>query len=263
MIVLRNDGRTYDQVRPISITYDPFGHADASVLFEIGQTKVLACITLQDQVPRFLKGSGIGWLTAEYAMLPASTRIRTPREATTQKRSHRSVEISRLIGRSFRSVVDLDLIGERTIMIDCEVLQADGGTRAACISAASLALDVAQDRWLKSGKIKKSFIKESIAAISVGVVRDQLYLDLCQEEDNQASVDFNFVLTRSGDIVEIQGTSEKKPMSWEDFEQVKKLALCGIDQVFTTNLKGHGHEKTFSSRNTADLLGANKSRDEA
>ncbi|MBU1007529.1 ribonuclease PH [Candidatus Dependentiae bacterium] len=232
MIVLRNDGRTFDQVRPISITYDLFGYADASILFEIGQTKVLVSAMLQSSGPHFLRGRGTGWLTAEYAMLPSATRTRTFRESSAQKRSNRSIEISRLIGRSLRSVVDLDCLGERAITVDCDVLQADGGTRSACITAASLVLNMAQSRWLQDGVIKKSFLKSSIAAISVGVVCDQLYLDISQEEDNRASVDFNFVLTELGDIVEIQGTSEKSPMSWEDFEQVKKLALSGIEQLF-------------------------------
>jgi len=232
MIALRNDGRACDHVRPISITYDLFGYATASLLFEIGQTKVLVGISLQNKVPLFLKGKGRGWLTAEYAMLPAATRTRVARESSLQKRNARSVEISRFIGRSLRSVVDLSPIGERTIIVDCDVLQADGGTRVACITAASLALDVAQDRWLQDGTITKPWIKDFLVAVSVGIIGGQLYIDLSQEEDNRADADFNFVLTKQGDIVEIQGTSEKAPISWENFDQLKRLALHGTEQIY-------------------------------
>lgn len=232
MIALRNDGRTCDQVRPLVITYDPFGYADASVLLEMGGTKVLASINLQNGVPQFLKGTNRGWLTAEYAMLPSSTRGRTMRESSQQRRNARSLEISRLIGRSLRCAVDLSSLGERTIYIDCDVLQADGGTRTASITAASLALEIAVERWLQSGQIKKNILIESIAAISVGIVSGRIYLDLAQYEDNVAEVDFNFVLTRSGKVIEIQGTSEKKPLSWENFDQVKQYALQGVETLF-------------------------------
>lgn len=232
MVIHRDDGRTFDQIRPAKVTHDPFGYADASVLFEMGRTKILASVSLVDSVPRFLKGTGKGWLTAEYAMLPTSTQTRTPRESTRQFKNGRSVEISRLIGRSLRSVVNLDMIGERTITIDCDVLQADGGTRVASITAASLALALAEERWLDEGLIRKPFIREAIAAISVGMVRGQLYLDLSQSEDNNADADFNFVLTQRGDVIEIQGTSEKAPISWENFARLKELALLGVEQLF-------------------------------
>jgi len=201
-------------------------------LFELGNTKVMVSISLQDKVPKFLKGGGKGWLTAEYAMLPSATKTRTRRESTLGQRNSRSVEISRLIGRCLRCVVNLDGFGERTIVVDCDVLQADGGTRVASITAASLLLEVAQQRWLEAGIIKKNILKQQIAAISVGVLRDHVYLDLAQNEDSSADADFNFILTKSGDVVEVQGTSEQKPTSWENFEILKKTALSGVEQLF-------------------------------
>lgn len=232
MLVLRNDGRSFDQIRPVTISYDAFGYADSSVLFEIGQTKVFASISLQKGVPHFMKGTNSGWLTAEFAMSTFSTRERTARESTQNRLNSRSVEISRLIGRSLRSVVDVSQLGERTIFVDCDVLQADGGTRVASITAASLALFAAESRWLKSGLITSKIIKEPIAALSVGVLNGQVFLDLSQDEDNEADADFNFIMTKSGKIVEIQGTSEKVPLSWENFAQVKKYALEGVAQLF-------------------------------
>lgn len=231
--MLRDDGRSHDQIRPITIKYDPFGYGVASVLFEQGNTKVFASVSISDSVPHFLKGRGKGWLTAEYAMLPASTRSRILRESSSSNRNSRSVEISRLIGRSLRAVVDLNILGERTITIDCDILQADGGTRCAAISAASLALRIAQRRWIKSGVLKKGkILKDEIAAISVGILKEKLLLDLSQSEDNSTKADFNFVLTRSGKIVEIQGTSEQEPMPWENFNKMKDLALKGVQDIF-------------------------------
>lgn len=232
MIEIRNDGRTYNQVRPINIQIDVFGYADVSVLFEQGGTKVLVGVTLQDGVPFFLKGSNSGWLTAEYALLPISTRGRSQRDSRQSNPSSRSLEISRLIGRCLRSGVDLSAIGERTIMVDCDVLQADGGTRCACISAASLALKIAVNRWMSEGAIRRQFVLESIAGISVGIVNGSACLDLSESEDNETDADFNFVLTRSGNIVEIQGTSEKSPISWENFAGLRNFALHGVEEVF-------------------------------
>jgi len=228
----QNHGRRYNQVRPISIQYDALGYADASVLFQIGQTKVLASVTLQDGVPHFLRGQRTGWLTAEYSMLPCATQKRTNRESTQHYRNSRSVEISRLIGRSLRTIVDVSGIGERTIIIDCDVLQADGGTRVASITAASLALDLASKRWLNAGIVEESVVQESVAAVSVGVVDDDHILDLSFEQDSQAEADFNFVLTESGKLIEVQGTAEQTPLSWQDFESLKKLAVEGVEQIF-------------------------------
>lgn len=237
MVMNRDDGRAYDQVRPIKLTYNKFGYADSSLLFELGRTKVLVSVSIQNGVPFFLKGRDKGWLTAEYAMLPCATLKRNVRESCLRQRNSRSVEISRLIGRSLRAVTNLDSIGERTIIIDCDVLQADGSTRVACITGASIALELAMNRWLKNGTIKSVFVKESIAAISVGIVNGNMYLDLSQYEDNFADADFNFILTKSGSIIEIQGTAEKRPISWEDFEQFKKFALVGVKNIFDVKEK--------------------------
>lgn len=234
---LRNDGRAFNEVRPLALIYDAFGFADASVLLSLGKTKVLVSVMMHNGVPPFLKGKGVGWLTAEYAMLPAATRIRGTRSSSLSQPNSRSVEISRLVGRSLRSVVDLSNFGERTITIDCDVLQADGGTRAACITAASFALRCAMDRWMKAGSIKEEFIKENLGAISVGIVDGELFLDLAQDEDNKAEADFNFVLTASGKIVEIQGTAEKNPMDWELFEQARLLAMEGVNNLFVASKK--------------------------
>jgi ribonuclease PH len=225
-------GRAYDQVRPITVTYDVLEYAAASVLFEQGRTKVLCAVTLQNSVPPFLKGKKTGWLTAEYAMLPAATQVRKERDSLS-KPNGRSIEISRLIGRVLRSVVDLDLLGERTIVIDCDVLQADGSTRTACITAASRALSIASQRWLRTGRIGAEIVREEIAGVSVGTVHDAVMLDLDFNEDSSIESDFNFVITRSGKVVEIQGSAEKNPISWASVEKMHALALKGIGSVFS------------------------------
>ncbi len=228
----RNDQRNFDQIRSIKLQYDAFGYADASLLFELGQTKVLVSVSLQQSVPPFLKGQKVGWLSAEYSMLPCATQQRTLRESSSVQRNSRSVEISRLIGRCLRSCVNLDKIGERSILIDCDVLQADGGTRVASITAASLALNLAVQRWIQAGLIEENIVTELIAAISVGIVDDQLVTDLNYLEDKNAEADFNFVISGSGNLIEVQGTSEKKPMSWEHFERLKDLALKSVKDIF-------------------------------
>lgn len=227
-----SNGRACNKVRPISIKYDSFGFATASVLLSIGRTKVLVSVSLQNSVPRFLRGKKKGWLTAEYAMLPCATQRRTMRESSQGHKNSRSVEISRLIGRCFRSVVNLDDLPEKTINIDCDVLQADGGTRVACISAASIALKLAEQRWLEDDVIPISILKEEIAAISVGFVDGKAFLDLDFHLDSNAQADFNFVITRSEKLIEVQGTAEKEPLSFDQFEELKVLALSGIKQVF-------------------------------
>jgi ribonuclease PH len=232
--VTRQDGRLFDQLRPLNIQYDAYGYADASVLLEQGGTIVLASITLQQGVPPFLKGQRVGWLNAEYAMLPAATHQRTSRESTQHARNARSVEISRLIGRCLRPTVELDAIGEKTIVVDCDVLQADGGTRVASITAASLALKLAAQRWVEHRVFEKNIFKEQIAAISTGVIQGAVCLDLAYQEDSQADADFNFVMTRSGLLVEVQGTCEKSPLAWASFDQLKALATQGIQDIFTT-----------------------------
>jgi len=229
----RLDGRAPEDVRPLSIIYDRYGFADASLIFELGNTVIMASVSLSQGVPPFLKGQGIGWLSAEYAMLPSATQQRTMREAVKGQRDGRSVEISRLIGRCLRSIVDLTLIGERTITIDCDVLQADGGTRVASITAASLALEKACERWISQGIITQSICKDRIVGISVGVVDGQLLADLAYTEDCRADADFNFILSAQGALVEIQGTSEKAPIAWDVFEQLKGMAINGVQQILS------------------------------
>ncbi len=232
MKVMRNDKRTPDQLRPVSFSHGISEFAAGSVLFEMGKTKVLCAVTLQNGVPPFLRGKGTGWLTAEYALLPTSTAQRTQRESSQAAKNGRSVEIARFIGRCFRSIVDVSTIGERTITIDCDVLQADGGTRTAAISGAFIAFKMAQEQWLKSRIITHPIIKDSIAAVSVGVVDDNVLLDLNYEEDSVATADFNFVITESDKIVEMQGGAETAPLEWETFERVRAMAQHGAQQLF-------------------------------
>ncbi len=231
MAELRIDGRTAQQLRPLKVTFSVYEYAAGSVLFELGKTKVLCAVTLTTTVPPFLKNTRTGWLTAEYALLPTSTQIRTQRESAT-KLSGRSVEISRLIGRSLRAIVKLDKFGERTINIDCDVLQADGGTRTASITGAYLALQQAEKHWLEQGIISEPILRENVAAISVGMVNGKHLLDLNAQEDTKADIDLNFVLTRSHKLVELQGTAEGNPVSWDDFEIMRHLATQGIGQIF-------------------------------
>lgn len=232
--LVRANNRLFDQLRPIKITYNAFGYAAGNVLFELGQTKLLCAVSIQQGVPHFLKGTRTGWLTAEYAMLPMSTHIRSPREAIAQRRNGRSTEISRLIGRVLRSIVRLDGIGERTIVVDCDVLQADGGTRTAAISGACLALKAAEQQWLADGIINNSFVMDEVAAISVGIVQGEPLLDLDYVEDSKAAVDFNFILTSLGSIIEIQGAVEQvgTNVTWQDFDTFRSLAMKGIEQLF-------------------------------
>src|SRR3989339_1586006 len=224
---MRAGNRAPDDLRSIKVTYDIFEYAAGSVLFELGRTKVLCAVTLQSGVPHFLRGKRRGWLTAEYSLLPVSTPIRTVREVTSNKRNGRTIEISRLVGRALRSVSNLQLFGEQTVFIDCDVLQADGGTRAACISGAFLALKAAEVVWRSQGIIPYSFLKDDIGAVSVGINNQGAFLDMDFAEDSTVDADFNFVLTRSGSIVEVQGASEREPVSWDDFELARSYALKG------------------------------------
>jgi ribonuclease PH len=230
-MIQRHEGRATNQIRSIKITCDVFSYAPGTVLFELENTKVLCTVSLQPGVPPFLRNKGAGWLTAEYALLPHATTIRTAREGL--QRNGRSVEISRVIGRSLRTVVDLSsIVGEKTIYVDCDVLQADGGTRAVCIIAASLAIERAQAVWLSNGLIKKPLLKERIAAISVGVIQDQVLLDPDFKEDLLVEADFTFIMTESGRLVEIQGGAEKSPISWEVFENVRASASGALAEIF-------------------------------
>lgn len=229
----RRGGRSAGEIRPINVVFDPFGFAAASILYRCGDTVVYVSVSLVPGVPQFLRGKGTGWLTAEYEMLPTSTRKRNQRESTLTQRNARSLEISRLIGRVFRSVFDVSRIGESTVHIDCDVLQADGGTRTAAISAVSLALHNACKKWHAAGFASEIAVPELVAGISVGIKDDVILLDLDQDEDNLADADFNFVMTKSGGIIEIQGTCEKKPVSAETFEKFHASGRQGIKDVFT------------------------------
>jgi ribonuclease PH len=229
----RIDGRLPDQVRPTSVTYGISGNAHGSVLFALGNTKVLCTVMMQDGVPHFLRGKGAGWLTAEYTMLPASTKNRTQREASTMRRNGRSIEISRLIGRSLRSIVDLKILGERTIYIDCDVVQADGGTRTAAITGAYCALRQAIDIWKRDSKISDNFLLDTLGALSVGLSGNQVLLDINYEEDSATDADFNFVMTGSGKVVEMQGATESVPLDWVVVENMRKLAQKGIREVLS------------------------------
>ncbi len=231
--MLRVDGRTAIMIRQIAITPNFSDYALGSVLIELGKTRILCAVSLNSGVPPFLKGKKTGWLSAEYAMLPIATHTRTQRESTSFKGQSRAIEISRLIGRVFRTVIDLDVLGEQTLLIDCDVIQADGGTRTAAITGVNCALLIAQQKLLEAGLIKNHFIKTEIAAISAGVLAGECILDLNYQEDSAIEADFNFVLTKSGKLIEVQGTAEHNPVDWETFEQLHVLAQSGVKQIFS------------------------------
>jgi ribonuclease PH len=228
---LRNDGRAADQLRPVKITPDFITTAEGSVLIEIGQTRVICTATVDDGVPTFLKGQGKGWVTSEYGMLPRATDERTAREATRGKQSGRTVEIQRLIGRALRSVVDQQKLGERTVFMDCDVIQADGGTRTASITGAYVALALALQRLVTARILKEFPLRDTVAATSVGLVDDQVMLDLAYDEDSRAQVDMNVVMTGGGQFVEIQATGEGRTFSDEEMQRLIGLAASGISQL--------------------------------
>jgi len=228
----RIDGRVNDELRPIHITLGYQTFAEGSALIELGNTRILCAVTIEDRVPAFLKGQGSGWVTAEYAMLPRSTYTRTPRTGSVDKTAGRSQEIQRLIGRSLRAVTDLAALGERTFIVDCDVLQADGGTRTAAITGGFVALYQAMYRLKKRGMLSTVPLKATVAATSVGIVDREELLDLCYQEDFAASVDFNVVMTDKGQFVEIQGTAEGKPFSKAAVDSLLSLAENGIKQLF-------------------------------
>jgi ribonuclease PH len=231
-IVTRKNKRAFDELRELRVTYDIFDFADASLLFESGRTKVMCAITLQSGVPHFLRGEKVGWLTAEYAMLPAATRPRTQRDAQGARLNQRNIEISRIIGRTLRAVCDLAQLGEYTIMVDCDVLQADAGTRAACISAASAALACAQEVWLQKGIIDQPILKENLAAVSVGFAKGTMVLDPDYAQETLMDADINFIVTQSQKIIEIQGGAEKNSFSWDDLQRMYQLATKGAQEIF-------------------------------
>ncbi len=227
----RTDQRTHDQIRETRITPDFSPYAEGSALIEVGNTKVICTATVEERVPPFLRNKGIGWVTAEYAMLPRATHTRTNRE--TLRPSGRTQEIQRLIGRSLRAVVDTKILGERQIFIDCDVLQADGGTRCASITGACVALGLAVKKMLIAGKLKKNPIISEVAAVSVGMIESTPILDLCYEEDSNAEVDMNVVCTGTGKFIEIQGTAEREPFNREQMNQMLELAEKGMSQLFS------------------------------
>ena len=224
----RPDGRASDELRPIQWEVGFQEWADGSVLFSMGKTRVLVAASISDDTPRWLKGTGKGWVTGEYSMLPRSTMERSPREVNRGRPGGRTQEIQRLIGRSLRSIIDLGRLGERTITIDCDVLQADAGTRTASITGGYVALAIALRGLVDQGFVPDDLLKDSVAAVSVGLVDGEPRLDLCYDEDVGAEVDFNVVMTGAGDFVEVQGTAEGKPFARADLDGLLDLAVTGI-----------------------------------
>ena len=229
MSFARTDGRAPNELRSVKITPGFLAYAEGSVLIEMGNTRVICAASLEERVPPFLRNTGQGWLTAEYAMLPRSTQTRTARETGRGGASGRTHEIQRLIGRSLRAVADMKALGERTLTIDCDVLQADGGTRTAAITGAYVAFAIAGRRLLKSGKISRSVVLNQVAAVSVGIVDKVPLLDLKYDEDSRAEVDMNVVCTGDGRFIEVQGTAEREPFSREQMDELLALATRGID----------------------------------
>jgi ribonuclease PH len=231
MIVTRSDGRKLEEGRPVSITPAFLPTAEGSALIEVGHTKVICSASVDDTVPAFLRGSGKGWVTAEYGMIPRATVTRTPREVNRGRPGGRTHEIQRLIGRSLRAITDLVLLGERTIYIDCDVVQADGGTRTAAITGGWVALALAAKQMVNYGMIARLPLKDYLAAISVGMVDGRPALDLCYEEDSRAGVDMNVVMTGTGEFVEIQATAEGAVFAQPQLQQMLDLASSGIRQL--------------------------------
>jgi len=224
----RIDGRNKDQIRPVKITRNYLKHAEGSVLIEMGDTKVICTASIDEKVPPFIKGTGRGWITSEYGMLPRSTEVRKPRESVRGKVDGRTMEIQRLIGRALRSIVDLEKLGEITIYIDCDVIQADGGTRTASITGSFVALVDAMNRLVEQEKLKSIPLNGFLAAVSVGIKDGEAVLDLNYAEDSTCQVDMNLVMTDRGEFIEIQGTGEERPFSREQLQELMKLGEKGI-----------------------------------
>jgi ribonuclease PH len=229
--MMRSDGRRADELRSVNLTPDYLLTAEGSVLIEVGHTRVLCAATVDDGVPTFLRGSGKGWVTAEYSMLPRATAERTPREVNRGRASGRTLEIQRLIGRSLRAVVDPAALGERTIIVDCDVLQADGGTRTASITGGFLALVMALRKLVEYKNLPRVPVRDYVAATSVGIVKGVPMLDLCYEEDSAASVDMNVIMTGGGEFVELQATAEHAPFGDESLAELILLARNGVSQL--------------------------------
>jgi ribonuclease PH len=234
---MRTDGRKNNELRQLKITPSYIKSADGSVLIEMGDTRVICTAKLEERVPPFLRNSGKGWITAEYGMLPGSSQERIGRESSRGRVGGRTHEIQRLIGRSMRAIADLKSLGERTIWIDCDVIQADGGTRTASITGAYVALREAARGWLDRGLMVSDPIKDSVAAVSIGIVGGKLLLDLCYEEDSHAEVDMNFVMTGSGKFIEVQGTAESAPFTKKQMERMAEIAQGGIKELMKAQKK--------------------------
>jgi ribonuclease PH len=234
---MRPGGRTSGQIRPITITRNFTCHAEGSVLIEVGNTKVLCNATVEEGVPRFMKGEGKGWVTAEYSMLPRATHTRSGREAARGKQGGRTMEIQRLIARALRAAVDLKMLGENTITIDCDVIQADGGTRTASITGACVAMVDALTYMRKKGIINNNPLKHMIGAVSVGVYKGEPIADLEYVEDSEAETDMNVVMTDTGKLIEVQGTAEGEPFSFDEMNQMLELARQGLVEVFDLQKK--------------------------
>ena len=228
---MRPSGRAADGIRHVTFTPDFTIHAEGSVLTEFGDTRVLCTATIEDRVPPWMRGKGNGWVTGEYGMLPRATHTRSAREAVRGKQSGRTMEISRLIGRSLRAITDLGALGERTVTLDCDVLQADGGTRTASISGAYVALALAMQRMVESKKLKKNPLHGQVAAVSVGIYSGEAVLDLDYAEDSQAETDMNVVMNEAGRFIEVQGTAEGHAFSHEEMNRMMALAKTGIEHI--------------------------------
>ena len=229
---MRSDGRNSDQLRQVNITRDYTCYAEGSVLIEFGKTKVICNASIESGVPNFLRGQDVGWITAEYGMLPRSTDSRMRREAAHHKQAGRTMEIQRLIGRSLRTAVDMELLGENTVIVDCDVIQADGGTRTASITGGYIALYDAVNRAMADGLITSNPIKAKIASISVGIYQGEVLLDLNYKEDSAADTDMNVVMDENFSFIEIQGTSEKRPFTNQELNGMLDLARKGISKLF-------------------------------
>jgi len=234
---MRPDGRRLDEMRPVTITRDFIRHAEGSVLIAVGDTKVVCTASVEGRVPQFLRNTGQGWVTAEYGLLPRSTKTRTPRETSAGRPSGRTFEIQRLIGRSLRSVTDLPALGERTIWIDCDVIQADGGTRTAAITGAFIALTDALQAMRQNSQIHTLPLKDFVAATSVGIVDGQVALDLCYAEDSIAEVDMNVVMTGAGKFIEVQGTAEESPFDRSQLDAMLHMAANGVRDLIAMQRK--------------------------
>jgi ribonuclease PH len=237
---MRVDGRQNDQLRPIRITTNYIKHAEGSVYIEVGETKVICTASIEERVPPFMKGQGQGWVTAEYAMLPRATQVRNQREAAKGKLGGRTMEIQRLIGRALRSVIKPEWLGERTITLDCDVIQADGGTRTTSITGAFVAMAMAINKLHEAKTITKFPITDFLASVSVGVVHEQTMLDLCYIEDSKAKVDMNVVMTGQGKFVEVQGTGEESPFSREELNGLLLSAEIGIREMIAIQKEALG-----------------------